>query len=219
MRSHEIITLEAYRPGSRLQPEWSGVALLGRVSACLVGDPDLLVAKVNCFGLVIRSFELAVHIFAPGLKSSSNHDAFLSAKLNQVRLDGEPHNPAGFPFAADVVNARDELTKRQGALSAIGLHGPKCKPGNRAGAMGCLPHVHVAWTHPRQDVRAAGASTGRPTGDWTTYSRNPMGTDGWLSQFDSGSFCSRGLSVARRTFCTVSSNASTAKGFISVAAS
>ena len=29
--------------------------------------------------------------------------------LNQVRIDGEPHNPFGFSSAAGVVNARDEF--------------------------------------------------------------------------------------------------------------
>jgi hypothetical protein len=52
-----------------------------------------------------------------------NHKAMLSAKLNPVRLDSEPHNPAGLAFSADVVNARDEFTERQGFLPAIGFHG------------------------------------------------------------------------------------------------
>jgi hypothetical protein len=102
------------------------------------------VAKVNRFDFVGRSFKQSVYIFAPGLKSSRNHKVLLSAKLNQVRLVGESHNPSGFAFAADVVNARDEFTKRQGFLPAIGFHGLKCKPGNRAGAMGCSPYVRFS---------------------------------------------------------------------------
>ena len=43
--------------------------------------------------------------------------------------------------------------------------------------------------------------------------------DGWFDQARPGAICSWGLSVARRTFCTVSSNALTGKGFDSVAAS
>jgi hypothetical protein len=72
-----------------------------------------------------RSFKQSVHIFASGLKSSGNHIAPLSAKLNQVRLDGKPHNPAGFTFAASIINARDEFTKRHGSLPAIGFHDPE----------------------------------------------------------------------------------------------
>jgi hypothetical protein len=39
-----------------------------------------------------------------------------------MRLDGKPHNPSGFAFAADVVNARDEFAKRQRSVPAIVLH-------------------------------------------------------------------------------------------------
>ena len=97
--------------------------MIRRASICFPDDPDVVGAKVNRFGFVGRSFEQSVHIFAPGLKSSRNHKALLSAKLNQVRLDGEPHNPSGLVFAVGVVNARDELTKRQRLLLVIDLHG------------------------------------------------------------------------------------------------
>jgi hypothetical protein len=97
--------------------------LIQKVSVFFVGDPDVIVAKVNRFGLVGRRFKVRVHIFVPGLKSSRNHKALLSAKLNQVRLDGEPYNPSGLVFAMNVVNARDELTKRQRLLLVIDLHG------------------------------------------------------------------------------------------------
>jgi hypothetical protein len=56
------------------------------------------------------------------LKSSRNHNALLSAKLNQVRLDGDLNNLAGFAVAADVVNAGDEFTKRPGYLRGIVFH-------------------------------------------------------------------------------------------------
>jgi hypothetical protein len=42
-----------------------------------------------------------------------------------VRLDGKPHNPTGFAFAASIINARDEFTKRHGSLPAIGFHDPE----------------------------------------------------------------------------------------------
>jgi hypothetical protein len=123
MRSHEIIASEVNCSGSRLQPKRHGAALIQKVSVFFVGDPDVIVAKVNRFGLVGRRFKVRVHIFVPGLKSSRNHKALLSAKLNQVRLDGEPRDPSGLVFAVGVVNARNELTKRQRLLFMIDLHG------------------------------------------------------------------------------------------------
>jgi hypothetical protein len=65
----------------------------------------------------------------------------MSLKLNLARIDGEPHNSFTFLSAAGVVNSHDELTKRQASFPAIGFHGPKYKPGNHAGDMGCLPHA------------------------------------------------------------------------------
>jgi hypothetical protein len=122
MRSFEVITPEANRPGSRLQPKRHGAASIQKDLVCIPGDPDVVVAKVNHFGFVGWGFKQSVHVFALGLNSSSNHKALSSAKLNQVRLDGELHNPSGFAYAADVVNARDELTKRQRLLLVIDLH-------------------------------------------------------------------------------------------------
>lgn len=141
MRSREVIPPEANRPGPRLRPKRHGAALIRRASVCSPDNPDLVVAKVNRFGFVGRSFKQRVHILVSRLKCSGNHKALLSAKLNQMRPDGEPHNSGGFAFAADFVNARDELAKRQGFLPAIRFHAPKCKSGNRAGAMGCSPHI------------------------------------------------------------------------------
>jgi hypothetical protein len=64
------------------------------------------------------------------------------AKLNQARLDGEPHKRFGFALASQVVNACDEFAKREGFLPAMNIHGLKCKPGNRAEAMGCNPTLY-----------------------------------------------------------------------------
>ena len=86
-------------------------------------------------------FKLGVHIFFLELKRSRNHKALLSAKFNQVRLDGEPHKSPALVFAAAFINARDEFTKGEGLLPAIDSHGLNCKPGNGADAMGCLPHA------------------------------------------------------------------------------
>jgi hypothetical protein len=63
----------------------------------------------------------------PDLNSSRNHNALLSAKLNQVRLDGELHNLAAFAFATDIVNARHEFTKGPGYLRKSCFHDPKSK--------------------------------------------------------------------------------------------
>jgi hypothetical protein len=123
MRSFEAITSGVNRSDGRRQPTQQGAALIRRAAVCFPDDPDVVVAKVNRFGFVGRSFKQSVHSFAPGLKSSRNHKALLAAKLNQVRLDGEPHNPSGLVFAVGVVNARDELTKRQWLLLVIDLHG------------------------------------------------------------------------------------------------
>ena len=106
MRTFEVITPEANRPGSRLQPKRHGAASIQKELVCISGNLDVVVAKVNRFGFVGRVFKRSVHVFAPGLNSSSNHKALSSAKLNQVRLDGELHNPPGFAFAADVVRGK-----------------------------------------------------------------------------------------------------------------
>ncbi len=126
MRSFEVIKSEVNqvnRLGCRLQPTQHGSALIQGDSACFPGDPGVVVAKANRFGLVERSFKERIHrianIFETPLR---NHKASLSSKLNQVRLEGEPHNPAGLVFVVGVVNARDELAQRQRLLLVIGLH-------------------------------------------------------------------------------------------------
>jgi len=84
------------------------------------------------------SFEIK---WPPDPKSLSNHHALLSAKFNDVRLDGELHKPAGIAFVADVVNTCDKFTERPGSLRGFGFHNPKSKRENRIDVMGCLPHV------------------------------------------------------------------------------
>jgi hypothetical protein len=123
MRSFDVIISEVNRSDSRLRPTQFGAVLIPGDSACFPGDPGLIVTKVNRFGFLGWRFKQSVHIFAPGLKSSSNHKALRAAKFNQVRLEGEPHNRTGLVFAVGVVNARDELTKRQHLLLVIDLHG------------------------------------------------------------------------------------------------
>jgi len=156
--SHEIIASEVNCSGSRLQPKRHGAALIQKVSVFFVGDPDVIVAKVNRFGLVGRRFKVRVHIFVPGLKSSRNHKALLSAKLNQVRLDGEPHNPSGLVFAVGVVNTHDELTKRQRLLLVIDLHGIRIgrKPHGRYGVF----HSYGISANPTFSARGRDAGCG-----------------------------------------------------------
>jgi hypothetical protein len=112
MRLHELVTPEANRPRSRLQPKRRGAALVRRDSVYFSDD---------------WRFEQSVHNFDFELRSSRNHKPLLSAKFNQVRLDGEPHNSTGFAFAAAVIDARDEFTERQGFFLAIAFHVLKCK--------------------------------------------------------------------------------------------
>ena len=107
MRSFEIITSEVNRLGSRLQPKWHGAPLIRMVSVCFPDEPVVVVARTNRFGFVGWSFEQSIHIFAAGLRSSRNYKALLSVKLNQARLDGEPHDPGGFAFAADAITVFD----------------------------------------------------------------------------------------------------------------
>jgi hypothetical protein len=63
MRSHELTMPEANRLGPRLQPERRGVAWVQENSICFSGDPVVVVAEVNRFGFVSRSFKQSVHIF------------------------------------------------------------------------------------------------------------------------------------------------------------
>jgi len=55
--------------------------------------------------------EQSVHLFAPGLNFSKNHEALLSAKLNHVRLDGKPDNAHGLAMAPGAVTAGHEITE------------------------------------------------------------------------------------------------------------
>ena len=98
--------------------------------------------KVNRPGILGTRFTGSVHkivnLVEPPLR---NHEASLSAKLNQVCVDSEPYNSSGPSFTPSIVHGHDEFTKRQGLLPVAGFHYLKSKLGNRAGAMGCLPHV------------------------------------------------------------------------------
>jgi hypothetical protein len=47
------------------------------------------------------------------------------AELDQVRLEGEPHNPSGFAIAACLVNTLDEFAERQLSFSAMSFHDQK----------------------------------------------------------------------------------------------
>jgi hypothetical protein len=132
MCSYDFITPGVNRSDGGPQPTRRGAAPIQRNSGCLPGDPDIVVARVNRFGIVDRSSSHGIHFLSPGLKLSGNYKALLSAKLNQVRLDGEPHKPSGLAFTATVVNARYELTKPECFFPVMGFHGLKCNPGNRA---------------------------------------------------------------------------------------
>lgn len=142
--------------------------MIRRASVCFPEDPKVVVAKVNRFGFVGRNFKENVHIFAPGLKSSRNHKALLSAKLNPVRLDGEPHNPFGLLSAAGVVHPRDELTKRQGLPLLIGFHDTRLGQATARALWGVCPiwgfcESDVLGARLRRRLRAEpGAGRGNP---------------------------------------------------------
>jgi len=84
VRSFEIITPEAHRPGSRLHPKRRGAASIQKDSECIPSDPDAVVAKVKRFGFAGRCFKPSVHIFVPELKFSRNHNALLSTSLRLI---------------------------------------------------------------------------------------------------------------------------------------
>jgi hypothetical protein len=108
MRSFEVNASEANGPGSRLQPKRHGAALVWRDSVYFSDD---------------RRFGQSVHNFDSELRSLRNHEALLSAKFNQVRFNGEPHNTSGFAFAAAVIDACDEFAESHGFFPAIIFHG------------------------------------------------------------------------------------------------
>ena len=78
MRAFEVVTPEANRPDSRLQPKRRRTASVLKDSESIPSDPDAVMAKVNPLGFASRSFKQSVHIFVPGLKFSSDHNALSS---------------------------------------------------------------------------------------------------------------------------------------------
>jgi hypothetical protein len=127
MRPFKFMTPEADRPGSRLQPERRGAALIKGAS---IFFPDN------------RGRKQGVHDFDSGLDPSSNHKTLLSAKLDQVRLDGEPHESSGLVppcGTAAVIDARDEFAECQVFFPAVIFHVLKYKSPNRQMPWGVLP--------------------------------------------------------------------------------
>jgi|SRR5208282_424075 len=72
---------------------------------------------------------------------SRKHKTLWPPKLDQVRVEGEPHKSTGPAFTPGIVRGGDELAKRQGFLPAIRFHNLKYRLGDRAAAMGCSPHA------------------------------------------------------------------------------
>lgn len=71
MRSLELTMPEANRLGPRLQPERRGAVRIQGNSICFSGDSGVVVAKVNRFGFVSRSFKQSIHIFLMPKRSDS----------------------------------------------------------------------------------------------------------------------------------------------------
>jgi len=122
MRSFDVIISGVNRSDSRLRPTQFGAVLIPGDSACFPGDPGLIVTKVNRFGFLGWRFKQSVYVFAPGLKSSRNHNAVFSAKFNQARLDGERNNSFGLAFAPGAVTACDEITEGHWLLWGMPFH-------------------------------------------------------------------------------------------------
>jgi hypothetical protein len=140
MRQHEVIKSGINRPGSHLQPTQSGAALIRRTSFCFLDGPDVFMAKVNRFAFPGWSFKHSVHEIVNLIGTQLGKlEALWSWKLDKVCVDGEPHNPFGPAFAPGVVRRDNELTKRQGFLPAIGLHGLKYRPGSQGALWGVHP--------------------------------------------------------------------------------
>ena len=71
MRSHEFTMPEANRLGPRHQPKRRGAVRIKGNWICLSGDPGAVVAKVNRFGFVSRSFKQGIHDFLMPEKGGS----------------------------------------------------------------------------------------------------------------------------------------------------
>jgi hypothetical protein len=94
-----------------------------KTPVCFPADPGFTVANANPFGCVGTSFEESVHWIANLIEIPLGKlVALWPSKLNQTRVDGEPHNSSGPVFAPSVMHSGDEPTKRQGFLPAIGLY-------------------------------------------------------------------------------------------------
>jgi hypothetical protein len=106
-----------------------GVALIRMASVCFPDDPVVVMAKVNRFGFVGRSFKQSIHQIANLIETPLGKlEALWSSKLDQPCVDGEPHKSSGPAFAPGGVRRGNEFTKRQGFLPAIGFHGVKYRP-------------------------------------------------------------------------------------------
>jgi hypothetical protein len=98
-------------------------------SVCFPDDAVVIAAKVNRFGFTGRSFKQSVHQIVNLIETPLGKlEALRPLKLDEVCVDGEPHNSFGPAFAPGVVRHGDEFTKCQGFLPAIGFHGVKYRP-------------------------------------------------------------------------------------------
>ena len=89
--------------------------------------------------------------------SAKKSQSVVAAKLNQVRLEGEPHNPSGLILVAGVVNARDELAKCQHLLLVIDFHDMSIGRETAWALWGVFPMpnlIKIQPGHGRSDVAA-----------------------------------------------------------------
>jgi hypothetical protein len=170
------------RADCRFQPKQFGATLVQRASVWISADLTLVVPQLVHFDFLGWSFKQNVHLLTAELKVSANHETLWSAKLDQARFDGEPHNPTGSALAPSVKDERDQFPERQWFLLAIGFHGLNSKPGNGAGDMGCSPQAGRLWrrvgfmmaaNHPRRAGFAGEAVGWAARGRWRVCPRPP----------------------------------------------
>jgi hypothetical protein len=134
MRSFEVIAPEANRPHPRLHPKRRRMALIGNASVCFPDKPGTAVAKLSRFGCVVASFKADFHRMESLFGTPRGKlEALRPLKLDQVGVDGEPHNSSGPPLSPGVVRGHDELAECQGFLLLISSHKPSLERRSRGG--------------------------------------------------------------------------------------
>ena len=111
------------RPGFHPQSMPPGAASIRKTPVCRRDGPAVAKANAHPFRCGGPGFKESVHRSANLIKTPLGKlEPFWSSKLDEVRVDGEPHHAFGPAFTPRFVRRSDEPTQGQGFLSAIGLH-------------------------------------------------------------------------------------------------